>query len=175
MNYWFTADNHFNHDSIIDYCGRPLSTSQEMDELMIKNWNERVKKSDMIYILGDLCLGNPDKYLDRLIGQKHFIMGNHDRINNETKKKFASFQDIKLIKNPLIEGNKIFLCHYAMRTWHGSFKGHWHLYGHSHGLLPQLHNNAFDVGVDCWDYKPISIEEVCKHMIQLDTKLNIGD
>ena len=53
------------------------------------------------------------------------------------------------------------LLHYAMKIWRSSFRGTWHLYGHSHGSLPDDPNSlSFDVGVDCHDYYPISYKEV---------------
>ena len=56
---------------------------------------------------------------------------------------------------------KIMLLHYSMRTWLSKSRGTWHLYGHSHGTLPDPRGEAcFDVGVDCWNYRPISYDEV---------------
>lgn len=57
----------------------------------------------------------------------------------------------------------IVLCHYAMRTWDRSHYNSWHLYGHSHGELPSI-GMSMDVGVDVWDYKPISLPQVAEKM-----------
>ena len=60
---------------------------------------------------------------------------------------------------------KVYLCHYAFRTWNQMHRGSWHLYGHSHGTLPELETSrSFDVGVDCWDFSPVSFEEVSARM-----------
>ena len=45
MNY-YTADTHFGHNNIIRLCNRPFSTIEEMDNTLIKNWNERVSNND---------------------------------------------------------------------------------------------------------------------------------
>jgi len=46
-------------------------------------------------------------------------------------------------------------------VWRGSGRGNWHLYGHSHGTLPDLEESlSFDVGVDCHDFYPLSYDEV---------------
>jgi calcineurin-like phosphoesterase family protein len=52
-----------------------------------------------------------------------------------------------------------------MKVWNKSHHGAWHLYGHSHGSLPDdINSLSFDVGVDSHDYKPISYEEVKRIM-----------
>jgi calcineurin-like phosphoesterase family protein len=62
---------------------------------------------------------------------------------------------------------KITLLHYAMRVWNKSHRGAWHLYGHSHGTLPDDPNSlSFDVGVDANQYFPISYQQVKARMKQ---------
>jgi calcineurin-like phosphoesterase family protein len=51
--------------------------------------------------------------------------------------------------------------------------GAWHLYGHSHGALPP-YGKSFDVGVDCWNYKPVSFEQVQEKMNQQELITGIG-
>jgi calcineurin-like phosphoesterase family protein len=52
-----------------------------------------------------------------------------------------------------------------MRIWNRSHHGTWHLYGHSHGSLEHSPNGrSFDVGVNLWDYKPLSFEQVYDEM-----------
>ena len=50
---YFTADTHFNHENILDYCRRPYNNIQEMNEALVENWNKTVKKEDTVYHLGD--------------------------------------------------------------------------------------------------------------------------
>jgi len=60
---------------------------------------------------------------------------------------------------------KVVLFHYAMVVWNACHYGSWQLYGHSHGTLTDNPNTrAFDVGVDCNNYRPISFEEVAQRM-----------
>ena len=64
-----------------------------------------------------------------------------------------------------INETDITLCHYGMRTWASSVHGAWHLYGHSHGRLPEYSGMlAFDVGVDIWDYSPVSWKVIVEKM-----------
>ena len=51
---YYIADVHFGHQNILKFENRPFKTVEEMDEEYIKRWNNKVKKGDEIYILGDL-------------------------------------------------------------------------------------------------------------------------
>ena len=62
-------------------------------------------------------------------------------------------------KTITIENQKIFLSHYAHRTWNHSFYGGWMLFGHSHNTMPD-YGLSTDVGVDKWNYKPVSFDEL---------------
>lgn len=171
---FFTADLHFHHTNIIKYCDRPYETVHEMNEDLIKKWNERISKHDEVYILGDISLGKEEETyntLKRLNGKKYLVYGNHDnRIVRKSEKIKSLFEWCKDIAEIYIkvsgEKKRLILCHYALRTWNKSYKYSWQLYGHSHGLLeedPDL--LSFDVGVDCNNYTPLSEEEVIKKLL----------
>ena len=53
MVYWFTSDTHFGHKNIIEYCKRPFSSVEQMNEMLIKKWNNKVKVDDIVFHLGD--------------------------------------------------------------------------------------------------------------------------
>lgn len=61
MNIFITADHHFHHKNIIEYCGRPFKTVEEMDKSMIEKWNNKVSKDDLVIHLGDFALGTKEK------------------------------------------------------------------------------------------------------------------
>lgn len=157
---WFTADTHFGHKNIIKYCDRPFKDVDEMDRILIENWNARVADDDVVYFLGDFCFRRSPEYQAELNGNITFIKGSHD-----SWLKYASY--LLPIKVQVAREDKtIVLCHYAMRTWEKSHYGSWHLFGHSHGGLPP-YGLSFDVGVDCWDYAPISLDMVSTRMKSL--------
>ena len=77
---FFTSDTHFNHANIISFCNRPFKDVEQMNEVMIANWNHVIGKDDSVFHLGDFCLGGAaewTKILDRLNGKIYLIMGNH--------------------------------------------------------------------------------------------------
>jgi calcineurin-like phosphoesterase family protein len=158
---WFTSDPHFGHEKVIKYSSRPFATVEEMDETLIQYWNSRVEKKDEVWCLGDFVFhGSVEGYRARLNGRIHLVLGNHDRrrLSLLDVRLFESVQDVKYLR---WEGLRFWLSHYAHRTWPKSNRGSYHLYGHSHGDLAG-NGRSMDVGVDCNDYHPISIEEVVK-------------
>lgn len=160
MTTFFTSDTHFGHANIIKYSSRPFKTAEEMDEALIRNWNSVVRPGDTVYHLGDFAVGGPeaDVYLRRLNGSIKFCWGNHD---NRLKRAVSRPIDVQDIRYVSVDGQKIVLCHYAMKVWDGSHKGTWQLYGHSHGTLPDDPNAyQIDVGMDCHNLFPLTFAQV---------------
>lgn len=191
MSIWFTADTHFSHANIIRYCNRNFclsideqedmektlssDTIEQHDEHLIEQWNKVVNKGDRVYHLGDFTWGpirSISPLVERLNGDKFLILGNHDKFIQAKLKKgdLSGFLWIKDVYNLNIKGKgQFFLFHYACRTWSGSFKGSNHLYGHSHGQLPEDGTKSMDVGVDSaalllGEYRPFHIDEVLNHL-----------
>jgi len=80
------SDPHFGHQGVCKFMRndgvtklRPWDTAEEMDEHLVKVYNERVKPNDKIYFLGDVVINRKAlKTLARLNGDKVLIKGNHD-------------------------------------------------------------------------------------------------
>lgn len=173
---YLTADHHFGHGNIIDYCDRPFTDAEEMDRAMIEAWNSLVRPDDTVYHLGDFTLRGINKFtsvVERLNGHTMIVPGGHDwrwieqahQENQLTKPLFHSGQqhmhnyDVVIhnsltamkppgYKMPDGEHNLfIVLCHYAMRVWDRWHYGSLHAYGHSHSNLP-FQPCSLDVGVD---------------------------
>lgn len=53
MKTWVTSDQHFNHRGIIDLCRPEFNSVEEMNEVLIRNWNNTVAKDDIVYVLCD--------------------------------------------------------------------------------------------------------------------------
>ena len=81
MNTWVTSDWHFNHSNIIKYCNRPFKSVSEMNEYIVSEYNRLVQPGDIVYVLGDIGMGNLDEIIPRLRGNKILISGNHDKLS----------------------------------------------------------------------------------------------
>jgi calcineurin-like phosphoesterase family protein len=158
---FYTADTHFGHQLMLSEtaCARPFADTREMDEFLIRCWNSVVKAEDIVYHLGDFAFGLHDaarvrSIFDRLQGRKILILGNHDYAKQNIVHPTLTGLGWELItqQHETTDGDKerVFLSHYAQRTWPGVRKGGWHFFGHNHGQLAPL-GRSRDVGVDCPD------------------------
>jgi calcineurin-like phosphoesterase family protein len=185
---FFTADLHLGHRNIIGYCNRPFSTGGEMDAKIISSINETVGQKDILYVIGDFCHkgGTALSYRERIACENvHIILGNHDEPSKFTSG-FSSVSDQKMI---LYINQKIFMCHYPMRSWSGSYRKSWMLYGHVHGRLNREDvasgSLTLDVGVDNkrdgvefgtpWSFKDIQRRFNSKVANKDNNKLNKND
>lgn len=173
---FFTSDTHFCHENIIKYCKRPFANITENDEEIIRRWNEKVPEDGIVFHLGDVAFGDPervDNILERLNGTIYLVIGNHDwrRVVNNHKWRFEMMtQQI----NMKIGERHIILNHYPMLAFSGAWRGEdatYQLFGHVHtspytdeGLDQQrmkyLFTSQYDVGVDNNNFTPVSWKEV---------------
>jgi calcineurin-like phosphoesterase family protein len=167
MIFW-TADTHFNHSGVIRMSQRPFISVDEMNEEIIKRWNERVRPKDEVWHLGDFALGDRQRIneiVERLNGRIHICWGNHDHRQTRKLTCFASSQYVAQIK---VGDDMVFMSHYAHRVWNKSHYGSYHVYGHSHGGCLPL-GRSLDVGVDCWDFMPVTFEEIKSRLMECGT------
>jgi calcineurin-like phosphoesterase family protein len=160
---WFTADTHFGHGAALGRFGRPFASVAEMDEALVARWNECAGRDDEIWHLGDFAYRAPPErmstLLARLNGTKHLVTGNNDGPDTVALPGWASIQAYRELE---LDGVRLVLCHYPFRTWNGMYKGALNLHGHSHGQLAGL-TRQVDVGVDVWDYRPVTLDLVRAH------------
>lgn len=132
---FYIADTHFGHDNIIRFDNRPFASTQEMEEVLVENWNKAVKRDDTVNILGDFCwLKEPEwiRILKILSGNKVLIRGNHDlkSVSPQLKKMFQDVKDYKEISD---NGRKVIMCHYPILFYKSSYNPNvYMLCGHVH-------------------------------------------
>ena len=97
---FLTSDTHFGHINICKFTNydgspvRPWDDVQEMDEEMVKRWNDTVRPTDKVYHLGDVVINRKSlAIMDRLNGDKVLIRGNHDIFNLSDYTKY--FRDVR--------------------------------------------------------------------------------
>jgi calcineurin-like phosphoesterase family protein len=173
---YFTADWHLQHGNIIPYCNRPFKDANQMDTALFRNSNEIVEDTDEIWNLGDVTMksagyaGSIKKLVERFKGHKHLVLGNHDnwKMHNYLEIGFETIHSAMwfehadwkfvLVHDPALytvfenSGDTIVLC------------GHIHrLFKH---LLPE--KRIINVGVDVWDYYPVSMTSILELIKQFE-------
>lgn len=170
-NLYFSSDSHYFHTNILKYSERPFEDVQEMNQALIDNWNKKVKPQDQVWHLGDFSFGNAEEtknILRQLNGHKHFVKGNHDQVFEKNKNLYGYFESVQDYKELKWDNQKLVMCHFPILSWAGAHRGSWMVAGHTHGSIEYLNKNTtrVDVGVDVWNYSPVSFEELKEHMKQ---------
>lgn len=133
------------------------------DEALINRWNSVVGKRDLVYILGDLSFRNgreTNEILKRLNGDKVLVSGNHDNIWMDKYCDLSLFKEVVDYKEFDYMKHHFVLSHYPIQSYNKANKGGIHLFGHIHSneLQYPIHN-AWNVGVDVNNYRPVPIEQ----------------
>ncbi len=174
---FITADHHFGHINIINYCARPFRSTTEMDEAMVTLWNETVKPGDEVYHLGDIFwIGSSDWYwaeqlLKKLHGWKYLVKGSHDP-------SLAKFEEHGLLRvgdrfkfqglaHWMVRSNVLLIHDYENRwsykkevtdaEYKIAFCGHVHR-NWLHSNVSKAGGVALNVGVDLWSFRPVPWE-----------------
>jgi calcineurin-like phosphoesterase family protein len=161
MTTFFTADTHFGDPAIARRRAPVLGVAEAQDDALIARWNDAVAPGDIVWHLGDFAAGASRAacacIFGRLNGTKHLVRGNHDT-NRVLDLPWASVVESARLSVTTADGTawRLFLAHYAHRAWPGLWRGTRHLYGHTHGTLPDTCRSC-DVGVDAWNYSPVTL------------------
>jgi calcineurin-like phosphoesterase family protein len=179
---FLVSDTHFGHEKTCTMFKRadgtplrPFKTVEEMDEEMVRRWNERVGKKDKVYHLGDVVINR--KYLEilgRLNGDKVLIRGNHDIFKLEDYTKY--FRDVRgyHVMNGMIFSH-VPVHPESLGRFGVNVHGHLHYqrvkkivgvdkagtFTYSDEIDPRYHC----VCVEQTDYTPITLEEVKKRVL----------
>lgn len=162
---YFTSDLHLGHNAVICMQNRPFANADEMNRVLVDNYNSVVRKNDNVYLLGDICfrigVDKGNELISSLKGKKYLIRGNHDKKYDE-----SLFEDIRDFMTISVNGLYISLMHYPMLSWPRSQYGSIMLHGHIHSDGSYNLSNRetgirrYDVGVDANGYMPVSIKKI---------------
>ena len=173
---FLVSDTHFGHLGVCRFMRkdgvtklRPWDTPEQMDEEMVKRWNERVRPNDKVYHLGDVVINRRAlPTLARLNGDKVLIRGNHDIFRDDEYRQY--FRELRAyhVMNGMI------LSHIPIHTESlGRFGTNIH--GHTHanrvmwadpldGLAEKIDTRYHCVCVEQTDFAPILFEDVIKRI-----------
>jgi calcineurin-like phosphoesterase family protein len=171
---FLVSDTHFGHAGVCRFLRndgvtklRPWDNPEEMDEEMVKRWNERVRPNDKVYHLGDVVINRKALVtLSRLNGDKVLIRGNHDIFRDDEYRKY--FRELRAyhVMNGMI------LSHIPIHSDSlGRFGTNIHGHLHANRVMTEVWGNyEIDpryhcVCVEQTDYTPILFEDVIKRIL----------
>lgn len=162
---WFISDTHFFHSNILKFVGndgnviRPFNDVTEMNEYIIRKWNNTVAVNDKVYHLGDVTFKYGKEFnelMSRLKGQKRLILGNHDKIKGTELMRW--FEKVDLWKG-FKEGG--FTCSHIPLRLESLRDGKFNVHGHIHqNVMDDPH--YINVCVEQWNYTPVNYDEIVK-------------
>lgn len=171
MSIFFIADTHFGDKNIINYENRPFSDTIEMQDYIIKKWNDTVKETDTVYVLGDVSnyehindetLINLNHMIHSLNGRKELIIGNHDKNINYVNWKYIGFRRVH--ENPIIIKDFVILSHEPLYT--NINMPYVNIFGHVHGnsIYKDFSKQHYCVSVERTDYTPVELQTIIDTM-----------
>jgi len=170
---FLTSDTHFGHAGVCKFLRddgvtklRPWDNPEDMDEEMVKRWNETVRPNDKVYHLGDVVINRKAlSIMHRLNGDKVLIRGNHDIFrDDEYRNHFRELRAYHVM-------NGMILSHIPI---HSDSLGRFgtNIHGHLHANRVMIRGfNGKPMGVDAryhcvcveqTDFRPILFEDVIK-------------
>lgn len=155
------GDTHFGHDNIIEYCERPFDSVAEMNDELVRRWNNKISERDTVIHLGDVR-HHPDPattahWLEQLNGEVLLIRGNHDGDVGQNEAYHTA-------TSATIQHGRydFYLEHQPV-----GFSG-WQIHGHAHcndlvnyPLINRASQRA-NVSVELIGYRPLSLEKLVK-------------
>ncbi|MDH5569062.1 MAG: 2'-5' RNA ligase family protein [Nitrosopumilus sp.] len=171
----FISDTHFDHRNILRYCNRPFNSIRQMNQTLVENWCNSVRKNEKVFFLGDMSYGKDrrpiDYWLGKLTGKISYIRGNHDKdiINHATV--IHSHYGIKY------NNYQFLLMHDPHRP--NGYDG-WIIHGDKHNNnlkdypFVNQKNKTVNVCAELVDYVPISLDRIIE-LIETGRKYNTSN
>lgn len=171
MGVFFLADTHFGDRNIIRYENRLFSSTGDMDNALIHNWNNIVSEKDKVFLVGDFSAYGLEKSREichQLNGEKFLVMGNHDT-QNEQYYYECGFSGVS--RYPIIYENFWIVSHeplYINRNMPYA-----NIFGHVHAnpIYADFSEQSFCVSVERTDYKPVAFSEIERRIREEEDKI----
>jgi calcineurin-like phosphoesterase family protein len=164
-DFFVTSDTWFGRNNILYAANRisQFSSIENMNNSLIKNWNKKVKKDDVVIHLGNFAWDPmiASKVLDKLNGHIYFICSNDDAALLKVAK---NYNNVNIFSNQIIvlSEHDTVLSHYPITVWPGKETGTIHMHGHtvySHKTNLKI-ENRINVCTDFWGFSPIKFSTI---------------
>ena len=165
---YLISDLHLDHDNIIDYCDRPFSSVEEMNDMLVEHWNAVVDPDDEVLYGGDLTIRTSAAalldWLNELNGEIVFLLGNHDGTVLEELDRVQFVEEFRFEHR----GVPFYAIHDPAddpSNWKG-----WLLHGHHHNNWPDRFpfvdhdSRRVNFSVELLDYRPLATDRLVDYL-----------
>lgn len=159
---WVWSDQHFGHNNIIKYAGRPFDAAVNMDDAMVRAYHELVGPDDVVIWNGDIVFGSVNKMnelLARLPGYKIHILGNHD-IDRSGKPLKLDVDESHICYVINADQAQLLFTHYHLENVP---EGCVNVHGHIHQQVANPWN--INICVEHTDYAPMDLSLVAERAV----------
>ena len=166
METWITSNLHFGREKLAYKKG--FNSVNEMNQIIIDNWNNQIGYKDNVYILGNIAWSYADvQNLLLLNGNLKIIAGQNDQAIKEFKNDKPEFERITILNNQ-IEYIKhsdfnFILSYWPLFEWlKNNNKKNVHLYGYelNNKKIKEMPKRSMCVSIHYWKYLPLNLNDV---------------
>lgn len=166
---YIASDWHFNHNKNFLYEPRGFSSVEEMNQELIKRHNKIVNKNDIVYVLGDLCLGGEEsleknkQLIESMNGKLYIAIGNH--CTNKRIEMYKTLKNVEAVDYGFRLSYKkmtFWLTHYPTIVVNYDDKPNYNIHGHTHDTV-HFHKewpHCFDVSPETNNCYPMALDEI---------------
>jgi calcineurin-like phosphoesterase family protein len=154
MSTYIFSDPHFHHENMAKRRG--FSSAEEMNELIVKNWNNTISKRDAVFLLGDITMEKKQyEILGRLQGTIHVVLGNHDQ--RQHVREMLNY--VHSVSGMIDYKEKAILTHCPIHPSQLEFRYSFNIHGH-------VHENSIDdvryinVCAEMINYTPVEFSKL---------------
>lgn len=171
MRVFFIADTHFGDRNIIRYENRPFSCIEDMDSIIIKNWNNIISENDRVFLAGDFSAYSFEKSREicqKLNGDKFLVMGNHDTESEQYYYK-CGFSGVS--RYPIIYENFWIISHEPLYI--NKNMPYANIFGHVHAnpIYADFSEQSFCISVERINYIPVEFSEIKRCILEKNDKM----
>lgn len=152
------ADTHFGDSNIIKYESRPFESVEEMDTVLVENWNKVITDNDIVLVDGDFAVYEFEEVCSickKLRGHKRLLMGNHDIL---TIKEYLDCGFEAVYDYPIIIDSFWIVSHEPLYI--NKNMPYANIFGHIHNnpIYKNISSQSYCISAERIDYTPINID-----------------
>jgi calcineurin-like phosphoesterase family protein len=157
-------------------------TNEEYNNMIIDNWNSKVNKGDVVYVLGGFGIGDCYNIVLKLNGEIHFLNSVFSKsdsdFRNSIKEGVENSVDKELAKRIIFEGNQIIslpqddcvLSYLPLNDWVGKSTNTFCFHGYTN--LHNMRDNNISCKFELWKCSPVNIKDIKNYFLKFEKLLS---